>query len=252
MATGLISTSSITDATPAGFVTHRTDRLQQNAIAADIANKDVDVLIGGGLSYFLPAASAGSYRKDDIDPIAILSKDHTVVTTPQDFKRLGQPQKLAAFLANEDLPNADLRQVSLSDMVAKALDVLSTKKEGFFLMAEGSQIDWAGHHGFGEYLIRETVDLDRAVGVGLEFAKKHGDTLVIVCADHETGGYALLGGSKKDQKITQAVFLVDSHTGSMVPIFAYGPGGEAFGGIHSVAFVGQKLIEYVQQRGAAK
>jgi len=248
MGTGLVVTSSVTDATPACFVSHVSSRHLQNNIAADLAVKNVDVMIGGGLAYFQPSSTPGSLRHDNLDLLDLLSKTHTVVTSPQQFNDLGQPNKLAAFLDKNDLPTADLRPVSLSSMVRKALEILGTREKGFFLMVEGSQIDWAAHHGYGEHLIRETVDLDNAVGVALEFAKKHGDTLIVVTADHDSGGMAIVDGSWDNHKITNMVFLTDKHTASMVPIFAYGPGGEVFDGIHPMTFVGQTLIEYVNKK----
>jgi len=249
MATGLISTSSITDVTPACFYSHLPHRHFDNLLAEDLTSKNVDVIIGGGLAFFLPAFQAQSERPDQKDLLARLAQTHTVVRSPEEFRQAGEPAKLAAFLALEEMPTADERVISLSEMVDKAIRILSRRPEGFFLMAEGSQIDWAGHHSLGEYLIQEVVDLDDAVGVALDFARRNGDTLVIVTADHETGGLALLEGSVEEHKISAAVFLTERHTGTMVPLFAYGPGSEVFGGIQRNTYIGQKLIEYIVKSG---
>ena len=243
--TGLISTSSLTDATPACFVAHLPSRAMDNRIAVALAQKDIDVLIGGGLAYFLPASDPRSARRDNQDLVAVLAETHQIVTTADEFQALKKPAKLAAFLALGDMPAVPLRRVSLSDMTRKAIEILAQNKNGFFLMIEASQIDWASHHGYGEDLIRETVDLDKAVGVALDFVKNRDDTLIIVASDHETGGYVILDGSVNNKKVTQSIFLTSGHSATMVPIFAKGPGGDVFSGIHRMEYIGRRLGEYI-------
>ena len=150
-------------------------------------------------------------------------------------------------LSNSSLPPEKEFKITLSEFTQKALDILSSNECGFFLMVEGSQIDWAGHDNDNEYLISETIAFDKAVGIGLQFAKKHSDTLIIVTADHETGGYAPLQGSVEKQMITKAAFTTTGHTGEMVPLFAYGPASQRFGGIHDNTYIGKTLIELVLQ-----
>lgn len=114
-------------------------------------------------------------------------------------------------------------------------------------MVEGSQIDWSSHDNDSEGVIMEMVDFDDAVGAGLEYAKSNKETLVVVTADHETGGYTLLDGSISEKKVTKTAFTTGGHSGVMVPVFAFGPGSAAFCGIHDNTFVGKKLIEFVTQ-----
>jgi alkaline phosphatase len=102
--------------------------------------------------------------------------------------------------------------------------------KGFFLMIEGSQIDWACHANNAPDAVREMLDFDEAIGEVLKFAEADGNTLVIVTADHETGGMALEQGHSKDS--IDIEFVTGQHTAAMVPVFAYGPGAERFGGIY--------------------
>jgi alkaline phosphatase len=89
-------------------------------------------------------------------------------------------------------------------------------------------------------------DFDEAIGVALEFAQKDGNTLVIVTADHETGGYALVGGSVAEKKV-EGKFITKNHTGIMVPVFAFGPGAEAFAGFGDNTLIGKKIFEYLKK-----
>jgi alkaline phosphatase len=130
-------------------------------------------------------------------------------------------------------------------MTAAALEFLSASKRGFILMVEGSQIDWAGHDNDADQLLAEMDDFDDAIREVVEFARKHTDTLVIVTADHETGGYALVGGSLK-QKSVLAKFATNDHTGTMVPLFASGPGAGRFGGIQPNTHVGKTILELLR------
>jgi len=244
--TGLITTASITDATPACFASHGNDRKAESIIAEQITASGVDVLFGGGLSFFIPQSTKGSSRKDEKNLIAELRKRYEVVTTSEGFREIKSPEGVFAFLAMKYMPSADKLEISLTEMTEKAIEILSANKNGFFLMVEGAQIDWAGHRGDSEGIIRETIALDDAVGAALEFAKKNGDTLIIVTADHETGGYTVLDGSVKEKKVKIAVCASTWHTGNMVPVFAYGPGSEAFGGIHKNTIVGKTMIDYIE------
>jgi alkaline phosphatase len=114
-----------------------------------------------------------------------------------------------------------------------------TLDRGFFLMIEGSQIDWGGHANDSEYIISEMLEFDRAIGEVLDFAQRDGETLVIVTADHETGGYAINNGSSMGN--IQGAFTSDYHTADLIPVFAYGPGAERFGGIYENTAIFDKM-----------
>jgi len=245
--TGLVVSCSITHATPAAFVAHVDSRKKNTLIAEQIAESGVDVLFGGGLGFFLPESTAGSRRNDEKNLLAELKNRMPVVQSENEFQTLGKVDSAAGLFAMVHPPKATERKPSLCELTRKAIDILSGNENGFFLMVEGSQIDWAGHQNNPEFIISETIDFDNAVGIGLDFAKKDPQTLVIVTADHETGGFALHDGSINDRKVSESGFTSDYHTGAMVPVFAQGPGSAAFAGIGDNTGVGRTIIRYLQE-----
>ncbi len=243
--TGLVVTCAVTHATPAAFASHVGNRNDYQDIALQMARSEVDVMFGGGWGYFVPSSQEGSLRQDELDPMAQLESRMPVVYSASDLLSLNGPAG-CAFIAANHPGDADERGITLSQMVQKALDMLSDDADGFFLMVEGSQIDWAAHDGDKDGIIREVLDFDGAVGTALDYASADGNTLVIVTADHETGGFAVHDGSVEDRQVTEAGFTTGSHTASMVPLFAYGPGCWAFGGIMDNTSVGRMLIEILR------
>jgi alkaline phosphatase len=248
MSTGLVVTCSITHATPAVFASHVASRNSHNEIAAQMTASGVDVMIGGGWSYFVPKAMQGSRRTDDRNLLDELRTRMDVVLSIEEFRALGEIERLAAFFAPRHLPKVDGRGIPLAELTVKAIDALAHERNGFFLMVEGSQIDWAGHDNDSRGIIAEMIDFDDAVGIGMDFAGRHGETLVIVTSDHETGGYAVLDGSVTDATVTSHGFASSDHTAEMVPIFAHGPGAGTFGGIIDNSDIGRALIEFVRDR----
>jgi alkaline phosphatase len=236
MSTGLVSTSSITHATPASFIAHNADRDRYEEIAADFLKTDIEVFIGGGKDNF-------SNRTDKRDLIAELNaKGYTVTDSLPDLRNL-KTKKLAGFTAKvHNPPYSKGRGDMLTISSLKAIEILNENKKGFFLMIEGSQIDWACHENNTEYLVNEMIDFDRTIGKVLEFAKADENTLVIVTADHETGGAALFNGDYKTGKV-EVNFSTKHHTGIMVPVFAYGPGSEKFMGIYENTSIFYKMLE---------
>ena len=148
--------------------------------------------------------------------------------------------KILGLFSKSGLPTDD-RSPSLKQMTEKAINVLNTNSEGFFLMIEGSQIDWAGHENNFEYMHRELSDFDEAVASVLDFAVTDGETLVILTADHETGGMNILSGSTQEN-IT-IVWTTEHHTGIPVPIMAYGPKAINFTGWWDNTEIGIKIAE---------
>ena len=225
MSTGLLATLTITDATPACFAAHNTDRYRYEEIAEDISISGIDLLIGGGSNHF-------NRRKDGRNLLdTLISRGYYVGdrldNIPDDHE--GPVAILADTLA---LPTADMgRGDFLPLATAMAIKRLSTNPEGFFLMVEGSQIDKAAHKNMTERMIAEVLDFDKAIGEALKFADLNGETLVIVTADHETGGFTILKGGPLRQEVKGA-FSTKGHTGVMVPVFASGPGADKFSGIY--------------------
>jgi alkaline phosphatase len=151
--------------------------------------------------------------------------------------------KLAGLTAKEHNPSMIAgRGDMLPTSTQTALNILSGKKKGFFLMVEGSQIDWGGHGNNAIYVEKEMIDFDNAIGKALDFARKDGHTLVIITADHETGGMSLVEGNIKEGTVV-AKFNTTDHTGVMVPVFAYGPGAELFQGVQENTDLFAKMMK---------
>ncbi|NQU51491.1 MAG: alkaline phosphatase [Bacteroidetes bacterium] len=223
LATGLVSTSTITHATPASFIAHQPQRNMYEEIAADFLKTDIDVFIGGGKTHF-------TERKDGRNLVEELVKKGYRFEEDLDKIKKVKKGKLAALTADGDAGRLTDRGEMLPIATKTAINILSNNKKGFFLMVEGSQIDWGGHASSTIYIVEDMLDFDKTIGKALEFAAKDGETLVLVTADHETGGMAITGGSIKDGTV-KAGYPTGGHTAVMVPIFAYGPGAEEFIGI---------------------
>ncbi len=233
LATGLVSTSAITHATPASFIAHQSSRNMYEEIAADFLNTDVDVFIGGGLSHFIA-------RKDGRNLVNELKeKGYTVENDINKIAKI-KKGKLAGLTAQVHNPRMNERGDMLPVATETALNILDDNDKGFFLMVEGSQIDWGGHASSTVYIVEDMLDFDQTVGEAIKFAAKDGETLVLVTADHETGGMALTGGDMTTGMV-KAAYPTTSHTAVMVPVFAYGPGAEEFIGIMENTDVHDKM-----------
>ncbi len=222
-ATGLVSSSAITHATPAAFIAHNESRNNYEEIAADFLDTDIDIFIGGGRKFF-------ESRVDERNLLNELqSKNYKIFESIEEASDI-KTAPMAILTAWEHNPVWPERGELMPEGTEKAINVLSQDDNGYFLMVEGSQIDWGGHDNNTAYIVQETLDFDRAVGKALEFAARDGETLVIVTSDHETGGMSLENGNFEEGKI-KAKYTSGGHTGVMVPLFAYGPGAEYFTGV---------------------
>jgi alkaline phosphatase len=242
--TGLVAVCSITHATPASFVSHVPSRSMHMEIAEQMASARTDLYLGGGWGWFLPT-DRGGRRTDGKNLIEAMRRDgYTYVSTDSEFQALDikQTKKLIGLFEENHVGPVQERKPSLRAMTATAIDLLSRSRRGFFLMVEGSQIDWASHDNDATQTAIEMADFDDAIEEVVRFAKRQGDTLVIVTADHETGGYAIVDGSAGD-KTVDGRFATQHHTGTMVPLFAMGPGAERFSGIITVSDVGRVLVD---------
>ena len=224
LGTGLVATCKMTHATPAAFIAHNIDRNNYDEIALDFLKTDVDVFIAGGRNNF-------ENRPDSVNLSDILrQRNYQVVYDTTAVKEITQG-KVAGFLYDDHPPKfSDGRGRMLEIASLKAIELLDVFDKGFFMMIEGSQIDWGGHDNDSQYIVDEAVDFDNVVGKVLDFAEQDGETLVVITADHECGGYALLGGDYEKATV-EGAFCTDHHSGVMVPIFAFGPGAEKFSGI---------------------
>jgi len=236
--TGLIATSSITHATPASFFAHVKSRNMQEEIAAQLSASAIDFFAGGGLKFF-------ENRKDGIDYKGQLKESGFTVVTDSLLNEVSSTNKYGFLLAQDGMPRKlNGRGDFLPKATTLALDYFSQENESFFLMVEGSQIDWGGHENNEEYLVSELIDFDDAIGLALDFAEKDGNTLVIVTADHETGGYTLASDDGGYNEIKGA-FSTGGHSTTLIPVFAYGPGSEAFRGIYPNAKIFDKMMQAI-------
>lgn len=237
--TGIVATSSIQHATPASFYAHVKSRRMYEEISEFIAESGVDIFAGGGLKFLTD-------RKDERNLLEeIEAAGYTVVTDALPTENVEGKELIV--LAEDGMPTmSEGRGDFLSNASLLAINKLSKNDKGFFLMIEGSQIDWGGHDNEAEYLVEELLDFDETIGKVLDFAEKDGNTLVIVTADHETGGFTL-ATTGRDYNNISMLFSTKGHSGTMVPVFAQGPGAELFGGVYESNEIYHKMMELLQE-----
>jgi alkaline phosphatase len=242
--TGLVTTTPITDATPACMASHVGHRSMQADIAAQLLDARVNVLLGGGKSFFIPKSIDGSGRSDERDLITdAKSAGYDFVDTTEGLAAAHGSKLLGLFELGELTTKSP--EPPLSDLASKAIDVLCKDKHGFFLMVEGGLIDHRAHANDFDGMVTQLLEFDKAVAKALAFAKKDGNTLVVVVADHETGGLTLLTDDKGKLKPT---WSTSGHTGSPVPIYAYGPGSDRFAGFMDNTDVSKKIAELLMSK----
>lgn len=255
---GVVVTNSITDATPAAFLAHSESRENHYEIAKDIVDGEPDIVLGGGKKFF-------TNRPDSEDLLETLKeKNYEIFLDFSEFKKSNLNNKKIIGLFDEinlspvykTNPNPESKYYDylssktnfkqtrdfdfLSIATQKAIEYLEKKGKPYILLIEASQIDYGGHNKDANYIIHEVLDFDRAIGTVLDFAEKFSDTLVIVTADHETGGFAITGGDLKNFKL-ETQFVSDSHTSTLVPVFSFGPGSEEFLGIYDNTDIFKKI-----------
>jgi alkaline phosphatase len=228
LAAGLVATSSLTHATPAAFGSHVASRRGEFAIAEGFLVNKIDILLGGGRGYFLPKSREGGRRTDERDLLQeAQTSDYTLCRTKEELAAAPRGKILGLFADVHMTTTAP--EPSLAEMTSAAIDRLNDRTAGFFLMVEGSQIDWGAHDHDLEITIKQTLDFDEAVAAALAFAEKDGRTLIVVTSDHETGGLVINGGMMDGTKIAVA-WASGGHNGATVPLFAFGPGAESLAG----------------------
>lgn len=280
--TGVVTTSQVTDATGAAFGAHVEDRSKQSDIALQLLTKSkVDVLLGGGEDFWYPAGEPGKFKDEPAEDPSEKSKGtqgnlinkakqlgYSYVSTKADLQK-AKGGKLLGLFANEEMfqqkaeGEGDIYNpvVSLPEMTKKAIDTLSANKKGFFLMVEEEGTDEFAHQNNAKMTIKTGQELDKSVQVAKDFAKKNPDTLVLVLADHETGGFSIEevdandesgdAISKEDGPFaiagTNFNFVVDwttsGHTAVDIPVTATGRNSELFTGIYENTEVFTKLMQ---------
>ncbi len=225
---GLVATSSITHATPAAFYAHIDSRYKEKEIAKMLIDSDIDIALGGGQEFFDVPPEDGLFMIYDntlLDSSLLNSKEQVIGLFAEDgFDRsLGTPTQL--------------------EMTQVALNFLKNKSQncaGFFLMSEGSQIDWAGHDNNAQYMLVEFADFDATVQAATDFAIKNQDTLILVTADHATGGLVL---QRPKGSNVRAQWTTGSHDLSPINIYAYGPGSELFSGVMDSTEIFDRILQ---------
>jgi alkaline phosphatase len=249
---GLVTDTRVTHATPAGFAAHQPSRAMENEIAVDMLGNNVEVMLGGGLRHWVPQAvndrnsatyaslmqttggvyPATSKRRDNRDLLLEARKTYKLVFDRQGLAAADRMPVLGLF-ADSEMGDALLERAAkkneatrheptLVEMSTKTLDLLDRDPDGFFLMIEGGQIDWCGHNNDAGTMLHELLRFDAAIRVVMQWAREHEDTLVLVTADHETGGF---GFSYAGRPLPEPVTLPGDafKNGKFAPNFNYAP-----------------------------
>lgn len=280
--TGVVTTSQVTDATGAAFGAHVEDRSKQSDIALQLLTKSkVDVLLGGGEDFWYPAGQPGKFPDEPAEDPSEKSKGtqgnlvekakqlgYSYVSTKTDLQK-AKGSKLLGLFANEEMfqqneeGKGDIYKpvVSLAEMTKKAIDTLDANSKGFFLMVEEEGTDEFAHKNNAKMTIKSGQELDKSVQVAKDYAKKNPDTLVLVLADHETGGFSIEAVDAEDESgdaISQedgpfAIansklnFVVDwttsGHTAVDIPVTAMGKNAQLFTGIYENTLIFDKLLQ---------
>lgn len=235
LATGMVVSSEILHGTPAAFATHVASRRDYDAIARQMATAEVDVLIGTGTRWF-------TQHPDGDLTAAMAGRGYTVVHDDEALAAVDALPVLALMADEREPYRVEGRGRTLRSRTEKALELLGTHEPGFFLLVEASQVDWGGHDNRLDALVGEVLDLDDTLEGILRFAVKHGDTLVIVTADHETGGLALPEANAATGRM-EGVFVTTGHTATMVPVFAWGPSARTFSGIYDNTAIHDRIVQ---------
>lgn len=238
---GVISVGDITDATPAVFYAHQLDRSLNQEIARDLLTSKAEIIVGSNQKSFFQNSDERLMEK-------LGNNGFKVSTTLAGFSKETKGKQLVLLPDTATRPVKDGRTDVLKQALSHTITLLSADKKGFFIMAEGAQIDYGGHANDLPYVVTELHDFDKAVAAALKFADQNGETLVIVTADHETGGLTLLDADVETGTISGA-FSTNDHTNIMVPVFAYGPGADEFRGMYQNNEIFHKILKVLQLSG---
>jgi alkaline phosphatase len=194
--TGIVATSHVAHATPAAYMAHTDSRSHEDDIMEQAVYQGIDVVFGGGRRLLIPKELKG--RRNDGENLYEYLKGwgYQIVENRKELEKTSSPRVFGMFAPSHmdpeiDRPRLHPEQPTLAEMTRKAIDLLSRDKDGFFLMVEGSQVDWACHANDPAYLLGDLLAFDQAVAVALDFAKRDGQTLVLAMSDHNTGGFSI-------------------------------------------------------------
>jgi alkaline phosphatase len=245
--TGIVVTCSVTNATPATFLVHNGSRKEEFGIAEKILSSNVDFLVGAGTDFFLPK-SLGGKREDEKNYLdSMKAIGYNIISDTSLICELSSQNKPFGIFGEYSLPWANKRKFTLGELTKSAITSLNKDKDGFVLMVEGSQIDWAADKNDKTYLFGELKDFNTAIKAAMEFAEKDKTTLVIVLADHDTGSIGISGKNKTTGEI-EIVWATKYHTANFVGVFANGPGSKVFSGFQQNFEVGRKLQNFLDPK----
>lgn len=248
-ATGLVATYAIQHATPASFYAHVNNRGDYTNITKQFMESNVDVAFGGGIKHFEDVfKKMGKNHVEELE-----AKGYKVC---KDWNEIAAQSKGQVFglLSDDNMPAIEKRQPNfLADATSKALEILTNntkleKRKGFVLMVEGSQIDGRSHGRDVSGILAEMRDFDKAIKVAMDYADNNPGTLVVVVADHETGGLSI-PSSKTDFTLPESGigynFGTSSHTAALIPVYLYGAGAEQINGIMENTELSWKLQQLI-------
>jgi alkaline phosphatase len=220
--TGLVSTAFMTHATPAAFGSHEDDRGNYNEIAQDyLTQTRPDVLLGGGAHGMTPTMVISAGYTVVTDTVGLLALNTETITMTSGL--FGDTHLPYEYDGLGSLPH-------LSEMTEVALNILDNDPEGFFLMVEGARIDHAGHANDIQRMISETIEFANAVSVAIDWSQGLTNTLILVTADHETGGLSVLQNNGQGELPTVS-WSTDYHTAANVPLYGWGAGAYLVSGV---------------------
>ena len=229
-ASGVVATSSVTHATPAALYAHIDNRYEYKEIANQLINSSIHIALGGGRKLF------------DLNKI---NDTHHVLTSKESLQLNFDYSKKLIGLFDDDGIERSNEKPTQRQMTNFALKHLNKKCNGFFLMTEGSQIDWAGHDNDANKMIEEFRDFDLTIKDLIKFVNKNNDTLLIITSDHETGGLQIL---KQDNDNVIIQWGTGRHTSTPVGVYAYGPGAELFQGLMDNTDIHYKMLEAIDYK----
>ena len=232
--TGLIATSSIVHATPASFYANVSSRKKYEDIAMQLSTSEVDYFIGGGKKHF-------NQREDGRNLIKEM-KSIDIVKNLKGFQK-SEADKIGLFTYKDEPPSLNQgRDPLLPEYLSATLEKFKNREKPFFVLVEGSQIDWGGHANDVDYITSEFIEFNNAIGIALNFLEENPNTLIVVTADHETGGLAIIKGETKNFEI-EAGFNTGGHSATMVPVFSHGKNASLFSGIYDNTQIFHKIKE---------
>ena len=236
--TAIIATSTIVHATPASYYSKVKSRYEYEEIASQLSKSNINFFVGGGEKFF-------NDRRDKRNLMNEMN-DYLFVNSIESFKKINSNK--IGFLTSYDSPlgKHEGRKPSLEDIVQVTIQKLKSFNKPFFLLVEGSQIDWGGHDNDSEHMISEMLEFDRTVEKVFDFVNIDKNTTVIITADHETGGVAIIDGNIEDSKVVNK-YISEDHTATMVPIFSFGPYSSLFSGVYDNTEIFDKLEAIIKK-----